>query len=171
QRPTPKRKEFSPLGHGSNLPREDPLELIQESFPAEQLIRLVVMKVRLAEVIQILRVVLVEFDDFLEQGFFAREIKVVEKTFWIKLGVNVRIAPVYRQARRLHRLEDLLARVAGQRLVFKGDVEFARLEKFNLARRPAADGVAEIVQDRPAGIHLLILGQLAKELDPLARFF
>ncbi len=112
------------LRHGYDLGGKDFLVEIQLSFTAEVDVRLIVVKIRLTQVFHVFGVVLVQFNDFLDERVLAREIEIIEKTFWIELFGDQRVSPIDRQAARHHGFENFFRGIARQHPVFKTDIEF-----------------------------------------------
>src|SRR5271168_2055581 len=101
---------------------------------AEELVGLVVVEIRLPEIFHVFRIVLVQFDDFLDERFITRKIGAVQKTPRIEVIIDERVAPINREASGHHGLEDFFGGVPGQGSVFKGDIELVWLEEVYLRK-------------------------------------
>src|SRR5205085_103221 len=112
-----RKPPFPALRHRDELPREDPLEKIQEPGVVKKTVGLVAVEIRLPRIGEVFLVVLVQFDDLLNQRLVARKICAVEKALWVEFLGNQRVAPVNGQGARCHGLENLLGRVAWMRTV------------------------------------------------------
>jgi hypothetical protein len=75
--PAPQSKEASPLRHGANLRSGDLFKEVQESVLAEELVGLVVKKIRLAQDLHVFGIILVQLNDAIDEGLLAGEIEVV----------------------------------------------------------------------------------------------
>src|SRR5579859_3401826 len=73
----------SGLRNGRNLLAENFFEKLQHAFPAEILVRLVAMEIRLSHIFQIFGIVFVQLDDFFDDRFLIRKVGVIDEAFGI----------------------------------------------------------------------------------------
>ena len=74
-----KVKSTSFLGNRRNFLRKDFLKKVEHALMVEKLIWLVVVKIRLAQILQILVVVVVQFDDFFNERLVAGKVGPVQE--------------------------------------------------------------------------------------------
>jgi len=175
QFPTPEdapkgKGSSSGLCHRSNFLRENLFKKVEHALAVEKLIWLVVVKIRLAQILHIFYIIVVQFDDFFNERLVAGKVGPVQEAARVELLVDVGVAPINRQTARHHRLVDFFCGVTGQRPVFKRDVEFVLTQKLNLAACSAGNRAANVVEPSPAGIHPLILGEFLEEGNPIMVF-
>jgi hypothetical protein len=111
----------------------------------------------------------VNLHDTVDQGLLARKIMVVEKAFRIELLGHARAAVINRNAAGAHAIDKFFRDVARTGLIFKGQVEFVRLEKFMFGLRQERDGEPDIVERAPGGINLLAPVEFLEEVGAQAR--
>ena len=137
---------------------------------AEEFIRLVVVKIRLAQILQVLGVVLVQLNDLFNERLFAWKIEIVEKAFGIEFPRHAAIAPIDGQGARLHGVNNFFRRVAGDGGVLEGEIKFAGPQEFDLRRRAARQAIARIVERRSHRVHFLVAAKLVEKLVAHAGF-
>ncbi len=76
-----KKRFFPSLRDRLDFLGENLLKEIQQPLAAELNVRPVAMKIGLADIFKVFRVILVQFDDFLDQRLLAGKIKIIQKTF------------------------------------------------------------------------------------------
>src|SRR5271170_7214685 len=138
QHPAAKEKDAA-LRHGLLAAGEDSLEEVENALVIEIRVRHVVVVIGLGKVFGKQGVVLVNLFDSLDQGLVAWEVRAVQETARVEFLVDSRVAPIDRDATRLHGLEKLLRGVPRQRFVLERDVELVRLHELELAEEAAGD--------------------------------
>src|SRR2546425_3729510 len=122
QNPPAQSEPFAPFADGLEWRAEDVLEKIQDAFMTEVERRLVAGQIGLAHELEILAVILIQFDDVLHQRFVTREIGAVQETARVELLRNQRVAPIERNAAGGHRVEDFFGGIARSCGIFVCDV-------------------------------------------------
>jgi len=165
----PQGKGFpSGLGHRSNSLREDFFEKVEHALAVEKLIGPVVVKIRLAQIFQILGVVVVQLDDFPNERLVAGKVGPVQEAARVELFIDGWIAPVNWQASRHHRLENFLRGIPARERFSKAMLNLYWRRKLDFFACSAGDGAADVVKDSPAAIHSFVSEQLAEKFHAIA---
>ena len=111
------------------------------------------MEKGLAKVLEVKRVITIDLKNSFKERLFLGKIRIIQKALGIKLGMDLRTAPVNGNASGAHGINDFLARVPGDGGVFKGNVELVGLKESDLALHTRRDGTTDVVEMPPARIH------------------
>src|SRR5205807_10088688 len=139
QNPATHLEEFSARADRPDWGRKNLIELVEQPLPAEEFIGAIVVEKGLAKVFEVKRIVTIDLKDSVNERLFVWKIRIIQKALRVKLGVDLRIAPVDGNTPGAHGVNDLLSCVAGDGSVFKGNVELVGLEKSDLRLQTVPD--------------------------------
>ena len=94
QNPATHLEESSSRADRPDWGGENSVKLGEQPLPAEEFIREIVMEKGLAKVFEVKRVITIDLEDSFNERLLAWKIRIIQKALGIKLGVDLRAAPV-----------------------------------------------------------------------------